>query len=114
MPKTETRGAVNLCYYLSTTMFRRRKARELAEQYDSVLFPKDESDSNESSIEDNGEYSVSSKQQTLPVVYYAHTFTWSAVQQPEQDFFKLINNIQKSLMYSIYIASTWRQVKIMI
>lgn len=53
MPKTETRGAVNLCY-LSTTMFRRRKARELAEQYDSVLFPKDESDSNESSIEDNG------------------------------------------------------------
>lgn len=54
MPKTETRGAVNLCYYLSTTMFRRRKARGLAEQYDSVLFPKDESDSNESSIEDNG------------------------------------------------------------
>lgn len=40
-------------------MFRRRKARELTEQYDSVLFPENESDSDESSIEDNGGYSKS-------------------------------------------------------
>lgn len=40
-------------------MFRRRKAGELTEQYDSVLFPENESDSDESSIEDNGGYSNS-------------------------------------------------------
>lgn len=49
-------------------MFRRRKARELTEQYDSVLFPENESDSDESSIEDNGGYSNSySEQRFLPV-----------------------------------------------
>uniref|UniRef100_K1S0Y7 Protein rogdi n=1 Tax=Magallana gigas TaxID=29159 RepID=K1S0Y7_MAGGI len=42
-------------------MFRRRKARELTEQYDSVLFPENESDSDESSIEDNEDITLSKR-----------------------------------------------------
>lgn len=80
-------------------MFRRRKARELTEQYDSVLFPENESDSDESSIEGNGGYSNSSEQRILPVtLLYAQTILLDQLCQlcnsPNRIFYILINNKQ--------------------